>query len=255
MEFRKRPFQKSRDNLIYGIHPVMEALEAGKEIEKILIQRDGKNASFRSMLTLAEQVGVPVQKVPADKLEQLARGNHQGVVAFVSCIDYQPIENILMGVFEKGEVPFLLVLDRVTDVRNLGAIARSAECAGVHALILPSRGSAQINADTIKTSAGALNNLPVHRSHNLKDTLHYLRESGVVIHAVMEHGSKSYTQQDLTGPLALILGSEEDGISPEYLRFCESRLSIPMKGSTGSLNVSVAAGIVLFEVNRQRDLK
>jgi 23S rRNA (guanosine2251-2'-O)-methyltransferase len=177
------------------------------------------------------------------------------VVAFVSCIDYQPIENILMGVFEKGEVPFLLVLDRVTDVRNLGAIARSAECAGVHALILPSRGSAQINADTIKTSAGALNNLPVHRSHNLKDTLHYLRESGVVIHAVMEHGSKSYTQQDLTGPLALILGSEEDGISPEYLRFCESRLSIPMKGSTGSLNVSVAAGIVLFEVNRQRDLK
>jgi len=255
MEFRRKPFQKVKDNLIYGIHPVMEALEAGKEIERILIQRDSKNPAFRAILSLAERAEVPVQKVPAEKLEQLARGNHQGILAFVSCIEYQPLENILMGIFERGEVPFLLILDRVTDVRNLGAIARTAECAGVHALILPARGSAQINADTVKTSAGALNNLPVHRSQNLKDTLTYLKQSGVSVFAVTEHGSASYTGQDLTGPLALILGSEEDGISPEYLRFCEGRLNIPMKGTTGSLNVSVAAGILMFEVNRQRDLQ
>ena len=252
-EYRHRQPQKPRENLIYGIHPIREALDAGKEIDRILVQRDAKSGPLREILDLAAELEVPVQKVPADKLDGLTRGTHQGVVAFVSLINYQPIENILMDVFEKGETPLLIILDRVTDVRNLGAIARSAECAGVHALVVPSRGSAQVNADAVKTSAGALNNLPVHRSPNLKDTLRYLRDSGVKIIAVTEYGKEIYHKTDLTGPIALILGSEEDGISPEYLKFAEDRVQIPLTGSTGSLNVSVAAGIVLFETRRQRD--
>jgi 23S rRNA (guanosine2251-2'-O)-methyltransferase len=251
-EYRRRQPQRQKENMIYGIHPVLEALEAGKEIEKILIRRDEKNSAFREILGLAGEMEVPVQKVPVDKLDGLTHGNHQGIVAFVSLIDYQPIENVLMNIYEKGEVPLLVLLDRITDVRNLGAIARSAECAGVHALIVPSRGSAQINADAVKTSAGALNNLPIHRSVNLKDTLRYLKDSGVGIVAVTEYGSEVYHSADLTGPVLLILGSEEDGISTEYLKFADNRIKIPLPGTTGSLNVSVAAGIVLFETLRQR---
>lgn len=252
MDYTRKPKMKQPGNMIYGIHPVLEALEAGKEIEKILLQRDSRNESFRQILSLATRQEVPVQKVPADKLDGICRGVHQGVVAFVSLIDYQPIENVLMDIYEKGETPFLLLLDRVTDVRNLGAIARSAECAGVHAIILPSRGSAQINADTIKTSAGALNNIPVHRSPNLKDTILYLKDSGLTVTAVTEYASKNYFAEDLTGPQVFILGSEEDGISPEYLKLCDNRIKIPLFGNTGSLNVSVAAGVVMFETLRQR---
>ncbi len=253
-EFRYRQPQKIHENLIYGIHPVMEALEAGKEIERIMIQRDVKSGPLRDILALADEQQVPVQKVPVDKLDGLTRGTHQGVVAFVSLIDYQPIENVLMNAFEKGDIPLFIILDRITDVRNLGAIARSSECAGVNALVVPSRGSAQVNADALKTSAGALNNLPVHRSPNLKDTLRYLKDSGLRIVAVTEHGSDIYYNTDLTGPLVLILGSEEDGISPEYIKFADIRIKIPLLGSTGSLNVSVAAGIVLFETRRQREI-
>jgi len=253
-EYSQRSPQRKKENIIYGIHPVLEALEAGKEIEKILVQRDGKSSAFREILTLAERMEVPVQKVPAGKLDGLTHGTHQGVIAFVSLIDYQPMENILMGIFEKGEMPLLVMLDRVTDVRNLGAIARSAECAGAHALIVPSRGSALINADAVKTSAGALNNIPVHRSPNLKDILRYLKDSGVRIIGVSEQGGEVYYESDLSGPLLFILGSEEDGISPEYLKFADSMIRIPLLGTTGSLNVSVAAGIVIFESLRQRNL-
>jgi 23S rRNA (guanosine2251-2'-O)-methyltransferase len=254
-EYRhSRQPQRRNENLIYGIHPVIEALEAGKEIEKLLIQRDVKSSSIREILVLAERMEVPVQKVPIDKLDGLTHGTHQGVVAFVSLINYQPLENVLMGVYEKGESPLLIMLDRVTDVRNLGAIARSAECAGVHALIVPSRGSALINADAVKTSAGALNNLTIHRSPNLKDTLRYLKDSGVMIVGVSEHGEEVYFESDLSGPVLFILGSEEDGISPEYLKFADIKVRIPLLGATGSLNVSVAAGIVMFEAIRQRGL-
>ncbi|NVO20392.1 MAG: 23S rRNA (guanosine(2251)-2'-O)-methyltransferase RlmB [Bacteroidetes bacterium] len=252
-EFRHRAPQKKRENMIYGIHPVLEALEAGKEIEKIMLQRDGKSNAFREIMSLATRLEVPLQKVPSEKLDNLTRGAHQGVVAFVSLVDYQPIENILMGIYDNGESPLLIILDRVTDVRNLGAIARTAECAGVHALIVPSRGSALINADAVKTSAGALNNIAVHRSPNLKETLQYLKDSGLCIVAVTEHASNIYYQSDLSGPLVLILGSEEDGISPEYLKYADKKVQIPLFGSTGSLNVSVAAGIAIFETLRQRN--
>ena len=183
----------------------------------------------------------------------MIRGNHQGVLAFISPITYQEIESIVPFLFDQGKNPFLVILDGVTDVRNLGAVARSAECAGADALILPALGSARVSADAVKTSAGALMNLPVCRTHNLPETLEYLRQSGIHIAAVTEKSKKTYYQCDFTGPLALMLGSEDTGISRECLDKADSRIRIPMKGTTASLNVSVAAGIMLFEVLKQRE--
>jgi 23S rRNA (guanosine2251-2'-O)-methyltransferase len=244
--------RRQPENLVYGIHPVLEALHAGKDIEKILLSRELKTGQVREITTLADKLQIPAQKVPGEKLDSITRANHQGIIAFVSMIEYQPIEDILMRAYEQGRQPYFIILDRVTDVRNMGAIARSAECAGLDALIIPSRGSAQINADAVKTSAGALNLIAVHRSPNLKDTLKYLRDSGIRLIAVTEHASEDYTKTDLKGPIAFVMGSEEDGISPEYLKLCEARIKIPLFGTVGSLNVSVAAGIVMFEALRQR---
>lgn len=245
--------RKQPENLIYGVHPILEALNNGKDIEKILLSREMRNPQVREITQMAERLEIPVQKVPNEKLDSFTKANHQGIVAFVSMVEYQAIEDILFKSFESGKQPLLLILDRVTDVRNLGAIARSAECAGVDGLVVPSRGSAQINADAVKTSAGALNSLPVHRSPNLKNTLRYLKDSGLRLIAVTEHGSTNYSKTDLTGPVAFVMGSEEDGISPEYLKFCDERVQIPLTGSIGSLNVSVAAGIIIFETIRQRN--
>jgi 23S rRNA (guanosine2251-2'-O)-methyltransferase len=244
--------RKQADNLIYGIHPVLEALHAGKGIDKILLSRELRSPQVREITLLADQLEIPVQKVPGEKLNSITRSNHQGILAFVSMIEYEPIEDILIRVFETGKQPMFIVLDRITDVRNMGAIARSAECAGVDALIVPSKGGAQVNADAIKTSAGALNLVPVHRSPNLKNTLRYLKDSGVRLIAVTEHGSTEYSTTDLTGPVTFVMGSEEDGISPEYLKLCDERIRIPLSGTIGSLNVSVAAGIIIFETIRQR---
>jgi len=246
--------RRQPENLIYGIYPILEALNAGKDIEKIMLSRELRDPKVREITSLAGQLEIPVQKVPNEKLGSFTKSNHQGIVAFVSMIEYQPIEDILIHVFESGKQPMFIILDRITDVRNMGAIARSAECAGADALIIPSRGSAQVNADAIKTSAGALNLIPVHRTPNLKTTLRYLKDSGIKLIAVTEHGSTDYTLTDLRGPVALILGSEEDGISPEYLKLCDERIKIPLKGDISSLNVSVAAGVILFETLRQRNL-
>jgi 23S rRNA (guanosine2251-2'-O)-methyltransferase len=251
-EKHNRPAFRAPENMIYGTHPVLEALHAGKEIEKILLSREAKNPQIREITHLAQKGEIPIQKVPTEKLNSLTRANHQGIIAFTSLIEYQSIENILMQIYESGEMPLFVILDRVTDVRNLGAIARSAVCAGAHGIIIPSRGSAQINSDAVKTSAGALNTLPVHRCANLKNTLAYLKESGISIVAVSEHADHHYYQINFKTPMALLMGSEEDGISPEYLKLCDNKVSIPMTGSIGSLNVSVAAGIMLFETVRQR---
>jgi 23S rRNA (guanosine2251-2'-O)-methyltransferase len=245
--------RKQPENLIYGIHPILEALNAGKDIEKILLSRELRNLQVREITSAAEKLEIPVQKVPNEKLDSFTKANHQGIVAFVSMIEYQPIESLLLNTFEAGKQPMFIILDRITDVRNFGAIARSAECAGVDALIIPSRGSAQVNADAVKTSAGALNLVPVHRSPNLKDTLRYLKDSGIRLIAVTEHGSTDYGTTNLAGPVAFILGSEEDGISPEYIKLCDDRIKIPLLGTIGSLNVSVAAGIIIFEALRQRN--
>lgn len=199
---------------------------------------------------------ISFQFVPAEKLNRLAKSkNHQGVVALLSPIVYHKIENILPRIFEDGEIPLIIILDRITDVRNLGAIARTAECMGVHAMVVPLRHSAQINSDAIKTSAGALFNLPVCRSENLKHTIDFLKHSGLQIIGCTEKAKKQLNELELSLPTALVFGSEETGISPEHLKQCHAEARIPLLGKTASLNVSVAAGIALYEVMRQQKFR
>jgi 23S rRNA (guanosine2251-2'-O)-methyltransferase len=239
----------------FGIRPVIEAIKAGKEIDRILIQKEVGGNVVAELLQLANRHNIPVVKVPLEKLNRVTRKVHQGVICFMSSVVYASLDNIISEVYQKGETPFILVLDRVTDVRNFGAIARSAECMGVQAIVIPSRGSAQINSDAVKTSAGALNYIPVCREPNLKTTLKYLKENGLKIIACSEKGDKHIDSTDCTGPLALVMGSEEDGISSEYLKLSDEMLKIPITGNIQSLNVSVAAGIMMYEVVRQRSPK
>lgn len=245
-------YKQDDKQLLFGTRAVMEAIKAGKELDKLLIQQGGNNELLRELMLLVKQQDIPFQYVPIEKLNRLTQKNHQGVVGYLSVVTYHSIENILPGIFEAGKVPLLLILDRITDVRNFGAISRSAECAGVDAIIIPARGAAQINEDAIKTSAGALHKIPVCREHNLKQTIDFLKESGVKIIACTEKTEGYHYTVDYTLPVAIIMGSEEDGISEEYLRKCDEKVKIPMQGTIESLNVSVASGIIIFEAIRQR---
>lgn len=241
-------------NLIFGIRPVIEAIRSGKEVEKIFFQQGTGSALMAELNDEIKKYKIPFQFVPAEKLNHLMKSkNHQGVVAQLSPVTYRDIEDIIPAVFEKGEVPLVIILDRITDVRNFGAISRSAECAGAHALIIPSKGSAQINSDAIKTSAGALYQIPVCRSENLKQTCDFLKRSGLRIIACTEKTDQTIYNTDFSLPTAIILGSEEDGISEEYLKFSDEKTTIPLFGKIESLNVSVSAGITLYEVVRQRN--
>ena len=240
------------EQLIYGARPIIEAIEAGKEIEKLFIQKSSTSPLIRELIQKVRPFGTPIQMVPVEKLNSMTRGNHQGVVAFLSMIAYQPIEEIVTNLFEKGKNPFILVLDRVTDVRNFGAIARSAECAGVDAIVIPDKGAAQINADALKTAAGALTKLPVCRTKSLAQTTKFLKDSGLQIFAVTEKGNVMYDLPEYRDPLALIMGSEDQGIASDLLRMADHMVRIPLMGKIGSLNVSVAAGILMFEVVHQR---
>lgn len=249
----KRPnADREDDQMIYGLRPVMEAIKAGKEIDRIFIGRTAKGELMQELKNLLREENIPWTEVPEDKLNRFTRKNHQDVVCFISAISYHSLGQLLPSIFEKGETPFLLVLDRITDVRNFGAIARTAECAGVHAIVIPSRGAAQVTSDAIRTSAGALNRIPVCRESNLKNTVTYLQQSGVQVVAATEKGKEYHFQNDLNGPLAVVMGSEEDGVSPELIRICDKLLRIPMIGTISSLNVSVACGIMLYEAIRQR---
>lgn len=238
--------------MIFGLHAVIEAIDAGKTIDKILLRRDMSSQLGRELLTRLRGTTVPVQKVPVEKLNQYTDKNHQGVIAFLSPVDFYRVEDLVPMLFEEGKTPFLLVLDGVTDVRNFGAIARTCACAGVHAIIIGTHGSVAVNGDAMKTSAGALHTLPVCKTENLQETLRYLRESGLKIVAATEHTDRLYTAMDLREPLAIVMGSEEKGIFPANLEQCTDRVRIPMSGTIESLNVSVAAGVLIYEVVRQR---
>jgi len=244
--------QKESTDIVFGIRPVEEVFRSGRQIDKLLIQKGLKNEHIHAFVKLATQLEVPVHYVPAEKLYKVTAKNHQGVICYVSPVHFASLENLVANVFENGDVPLLLVLDRITDVRNFGAITRTAECAGIHAIVIPSRGAAQVGDDAMRTSAGALNYLPICRSHNLKNALEYLVECGFNLVACTEKADQTIFEADLTGPTAIVMGSEEDGISSEYLRFCNTKALIPMYGQIPSLNVSVAAGVVIFEAIRQR---
>ena len=241
-----------RNDFVFGLHPVMELLRSGKEVEKVFAQSGNRTAELMEITNHCRTHGIPLQFVPIEKLNRLTRKNHQGVVAFICPIEYQSLENVVQMVFEEGRDPFVLMLDRVTDVRNFGAIARTAFAAGVDAIVIPDKGSALINGDAMKTSAGALSLINVCRVANLKDAIDFLQASGLRVVGFTEKAKESLWKSDLTGPLCVMMGSEEDGISPAYLKRLDAHLMIPMPGDIDSLNVSVATGVVCFEVVRQR---
>lgn len=241
----------SGGQFIYGMRPVIEALESGIELDKLFVLRGSRSPQLHELLSLARKAGVPAQYVPEEKLNRLTRQNHQGVIAYTASVSYQKIASLLPMIFEAGIDPFIIILDHITDVRNLGAIARTAEAAGAHAIVIPSRGGALVNADAIKTSAGALTRMNVCREENLRTTADYLKESGVRLVAITEKSDEMLWQADLKGPLALILGAEDTGISKALIERADLRLKIPMSGTIASLNVSVAAGIACYELLRQ----
>lgn len=237
---------------IYGTRAVIEAIRAGKEIEKIMIQSGLSNDLLKELIALARENKVPYTFVPAEKLKKFTSKNHQGVICLLSAVTYASLDNLIDRAYSEGREPFLLMLDRVTDVRNFGAIARTAECAGIDGIVIGEKGNAPITSDAMKTSAGALNHLPVCREKDLKKTIRYLRENGIKIVACTEKTNQNIFESSLSGPIAIIMGSEEDGIDNALLREADELVMIPMKGRIGSLNVSVAAGIALYEVVKAR---
>ena len=241
-----------QENTIYGFRPILEAIESEKTIDKVLLQKNLQGDLFKDLFIKVRHHKIPFQYVPVEKLNKITRGNHQGVIAFLSAIEYQSIFDIVPTVFESGRNPFIVILDKITDVRNIGAIARSAECAGVDAIVLPLKGGAQLNDDAVKSSAGALFKVPVCRHSNLVEVIAFLKNSGIEVVGVYENAEKAYYQKDLTQPVCIIMGNEYEGIAWDYLRECNDSIKIPMIGNIDSLNVSVATGIVLFETVKQR---
>jgi len=245
---------KPKNEFVFGLRSTIEALNSGKEIEKILFKKGLQGHLFHQLFSAVKKGNIPYQFVPVEKINKITRKSHQGVIAFISSIEYKNIEEVLPDLFEKGKLPLLLILDKITDVRNFGAIARTAECANVNAIIIPEKGSAQINSDAIKTSSGALYTVSICRTRNLKNTIQYLKESGLQIVAATEKSNKLYYNIDFTLPTAIILGAEDKGVSTEYLKLSENHVKIPVFGRIGSLNVSVAASIIVYEAIRQRSI-
>jgi 23S rRNA (guanosine2251-2'-O)-methyltransferase len=252
---KRSPSGKRDETMVFGLRPVIELLKSGKDMEKLMIQQGLTGETYGELRHLLKEMAVPHQIVPVEKLNRLTNKNHQGVVGYISPINYQQVEDILPFIFEKGKTPLILIMDRITDVRNFGAITRTAECAGVDCIIVPEKGSAQINSDAIKTSAGALHKIPVCRVPNLKFTVDYLKKSGIQIIACTEKAELLHDEEDYSFPTAVVMGSEEDGISAELLIQADKLVKIPLFGEIASLNVSVASGIILYEILRQRKIK
>ena len=243
-----------KNNLIFGIHPLIEALEAGREIDKILLKRGLRSSEVSHIMDVAKERTIPVQIVPEERLTRLTRKQHQGVIAFISEIEYTQLDQLIPMLYEEGRSPFVVLLDGLTDVRNFGAIARTAECAGVDAIIIPERGSVSVTADAVKTSAGALHRIPVCRVSSIQAAVTLLQENGIQIVAGSEKAADIYTESELSLPLGLVLGAEDHGVSQGVLRRADKIVRIPQVGAIGSLNVSVAGGILIYEVVRQAGL-
>jgi 23S rRNA (guanosine2251-2'-O)-methyltransferase len=241
-------------NYIYGIRSIIEAIRSGKEVDKLLLSKNAGGELFKDLFGLARENNIPTQFVPLEKLNKITFKNHQGAIAFISEVAFHKIEHIVPTLYEEGKTPFILILDSITDVRNFGAIVRTAECAGVHAIIIPEKGSAPVNSDAVKTSAGALHSVPVCRVKSLNQTISYLKNSGIKIVAATEKVKNKYYQTDFSLPVAIIMGSEDEGIQPNILPLADVAICIPLTGNIASLNVSVATGIILFEALKQREI-
>jgi 23S rRNA (guanosine2251-2'-O)-methyltransferase len=245
--------QKETD-CIFGLRAVIEAIKAGKQIDRLLVKQGLQGTLYHELMTEVKTHNIVYQIVPVERIELVTKKNHQGVLAWLSVIEYQYIANLLPMIFEKGEDPLIIALDGVSDVRNFGAIVRTAECLGAHAIIIPEKGSARITADAVKTSAGALHSFPVCREKSIVRAIEYLKESGLRVFSAAEKLGKTASETQLTGPSVLILGSEDKGVSRELIALSDHQIRIPMTGTIGSLNVSVAAGILLYEMVRQRSV-
>ena len=236
------------DTLIFGSRPVLEALKAGRSIDKILVKKQHDLPVVKEIKTIARETGVYVQEVPAEKFTFLKNKNHQFVAAWLAHVEFHSVESLVPDLLVSGILPILVLLDRVTDVRNFGSIVRTAECLGAHAVIIPKKGSASVNSDAVKASAGALTRLPVCRENNLRDTLRFLNESGFSTIACTEKASHSVYETNISRPLALLMGNEENGIATDLRKLCRTEVKIPMQGATSSLNVAVATGIALSAI-------
>ena len=247
----KKKYEEA-DDIIYGVRAVIEAIRAKRPINKIMIQKGMNKELFYELKEELANKKYNLQFVPIHKLNRLTRKNHQGVIAQVSPIEYQALTPIVTQLFDEGIVPLILILDRLTDVRNFGAIARTAECNGVHAIVIPHKDSVSVTSDAVKTSAGALNRIPVCKTPDLSKVVHQLKQLGVQVVASTEKTAQLVDEVDFCVPTAVVMGSEEDGVSTKLLAECDQKAKIPMQGEIASLNVSVAAGVILYEASRQR---
>lgn len=241
-----------KSNLIYGIRAVIEAVKAGEQMERVFIQKSLKGDLYKELMASLHQTKIPISKVPVERINKFTRKNHQGVVGITSPIEYQSVENLVPVLFEQGKNPLLLILDEITDVRNFGAIARTAEGLGVDGIIIPVKGGAQVNEDAVKTSAGAFNYITVCREEDIKAVVVFLQQSGIKVVACSEKTDITMQEIDFTAPLALIMGAEERGINAALLELADAVGKIKMTGKIESFNVSVAAGMALYEIQRQR---
>lgn len=244
----------AKENKIFGIYPVLEALKAAVVIDKLYVQKDIQNPKIQSIIKDAEKVGATINSVPVEKLNRLTNGNHQGVVAVTSPIDFPSLEETVETILKTKEAPLFIILDQISDVRNFGAILRTAECTGVDAVIIQKKGGAPVSGDTVKTSAGAIFNIPICKVDHIKDAIFYLQGSGITTIAATEKSEETLYSKDFKKPIALIMGSEGKGVSKSVLSLVDEAASLPLIGTINSLNVSVACGAFLYEILRQRYL-
>lgn len=238
------------ENLLVGRNPIREALRCGRTMEKLLVMKGDLSSSAHEIVRMAKEAGIVIQEVDKNRLDQIYP-NHQGLLAYISSAEYSTVDDIFKAAEEKGESPFIIVLDGITDPHNLGAIIRSAECAGAHGVIIPERRAAGLNPACVKAAAGAIEYMKVARVTNLPRTIEELKERGVWVYASDMNGENVYTA-DLTGAVAIVIGAEGEGVSKLVEDKCDKIISIPMYGNINSLNASVAAGIMLFEVAKAR---
>lgn len=250
--FGSRAPRPKPTNMIIGFRAIMEAIEAGKDFDKVMLQKGLKGELHADIKRVLIENQIPIQQVPIEKLDGLTKANHQGIIGFTSPIGFYELSDLIQRAFESARNPKFIYLDGVTDVRNFGAICRSAECSGFDGVIIPEKGSAQINEEAVKTSAGALFHIPIARTRSVVETIKILQESGISLVGCTEKTDQLIQQVDLTRPTCIIMGAEDTGISDEFIRKADALGKVHMEGKTSSMNVSVAAGIIMYELNRQR---